>query len=138
MTWYAAHLIMYVKLKAGEQKRFTVWENVVLLRAASDEEALAKAERRAREDEGDDDGSFRWGGHPATWVFAGVRKLVTCADPDVRPDDGMEITYIEMELPSLNSVRRLAQGHEVTVRLSDESYSEEEAELPEPEPSAAQ
>jgi hypothetical protein len=90
--WYAAHLVLYVKLKAGAQRPFPVWENIVLLRARSEEEALAKAEQRGRAEAGDDDGTFRWNGKPAEWVFAGVRKLTLCEDSEDRPGDGTEVS----------------------------------------------
>src|SRR5215468_4059584 len=61
MNWYAAHIVMVVKLKEGTQRRFPAWENIVLLSAASEAAALAKAEAIGRASEGDDDGSFRWG-----------------------------------------------------------------------------
>src|SRR5947209_17169270 len=120
MSWYAAHVVLYVKYKKGPQSKFPVWENVFLIEAATDEEAFAKAEARAREDEGDCDGSFRWGGRPATWVFAGIRKLVSCDDPDERPGHGSEVTYTEMQLDSEEAVRKMAAGEAVTVELTDE------------------
>lgn len=119
MTWFAAHVVMYVKWKDGPQKRFPVWENVVLLKAESEDEAFDKAEQHGREGEGDDDGSFRWGGHPATWVFAGVRKLTACANADKRPNDGTEITYTELEVDSPEAVRKLVEGQAVSVRVKD-------------------
>lgn len=130
-TWYAAHLIMYVRYKHGKQTVFPVWENIVLIRAASEDEAFAKAEERAQLDVGDDDGSFRWDGNPAEWIFAGVRKLTTCVNPERRPGDGTEVTYIEMELPSLAAVRKLAAGNSVIVKLDDPFPSEpEETSVP--------
>jgi hypothetical protein len=66
MTWYAAHIVMAVKFKRGEQNRFPVWENIVLISAESEEEAFAKAEERGRCEEGDDGGTFTWGDRPAT------------------------------------------------------------------------
>jgi len=119
MSWFTAHLVLYVKFKDRTQKRFPVWENLILVRADSEDEAFAKAEARGREEEGDDDGSFRWDGEPATWVFAGVRKVTACDDPGRRPGDGTEVSYIEMELGSEEAVRRLSEGESVTVRLKD-------------------
>jgi hypothetical protein len=84
MTWYAAHIIMFVKTKGKRQRRFPVWENILFFQADSETDAFTKAEERGRLEEGDDDGTFRWGGKPAAWVFAGVRKLTTCAHPDSR------------------------------------------------------
>ena len=119
MSWYAAHLILYVKVKDRPQARCAVHENVVLIRASSEEEAFAKAEQRGREDAGDDDGSFRWGGEPATWVFAGVRKLTACVDGDKRPGDGTEVTYTEMEVESEQAVSKLVDGQPVSVKIKD-------------------
>ena len=119
MTWYAAHLILYVQLKKRQQDHFPIWENIVLIGADSKEEALAKAERRGHEDEGDCHGSFRWDGQPATWVFAGVRKLILCQDEDKQPGEGTEITYNEMEVASKEAVTRLAEGRTVAVRYGD-------------------
>ncbi len=127
-TWYAAHLILYVRYKDGKQPRFPVWENIVLVRAASVDEAFAKAEKRGLED-ATEDPSFRWEGHPADWVFAGVRKLTECVDADQRPGDGTEVTYIEMELPSLAAVKKLAAGEAVTVKLDDPFPPEPEEAL---------
>jgi hypothetical protein len=117
--WFAAHLVLYVQLKDQPQGRCTVWENIVLIKAASEEEAFEKAERRGRNESGDDDGTFRWNGKPARWVFAGVRKLTSCEDPDRRPDDGTEITYTEMQLESEESVRKLVQGDPVKIQYTD-------------------
>jgi hypothetical protein len=120
MNWFAAHLVLYVKLKEEPQDRFPLWENIVLLKADSEEEAFEKAERRGREDEGDDDGSFRWGGKPARWVFAGVRKVTACVDSEKRPADGTEITFLEMEAASKETIDKLLDGEAVSVKLTEQ------------------
>jgi hypothetical protein len=119
MSWYAAHLIMYVKLKERPQSKFTVWENIVLIQAASEEEAWNKAEERGRADEGDDDGTLRWGGKPATWVFEGIRKLTACHSEQKRPGDGTEISFTEMQVESEQALHKLAEGLPVTVKYND-------------------
>jgi hypothetical protein len=129
MTWYAAHLVMVVEYKHGRQTRFPVWENIVLVRAASVDEAFAKAEKRGQEDAGDDDDSFHWEGRPARWVFAGVRKLTTCEDPGQRPGDGTEVTYLEMELPSREMLEKYIAGEPVSVKLMD-GFPDEENDPP--------
>ena len=63
--WYAAHILLYVKRKEGTESKYPVWENIVLVKANSEEEALEKATQRGKEEEGDEDGTFRWGGTPA-------------------------------------------------------------------------
>jgi hypothetical protein len=119
MSWFAAHVVMVVRHKSGRQKRFPVWENIFLIQAASEEQAFAKAEARGRQDEGDDDGSFTWDGHPAAWVFAGVRKLTACEPADKRPGDLAEITYSEFELSSEYMLEAYVRGEHVDMRSTD-------------------
>ena len=117
--WFAAHLILDVKLKEHEQKTVPVWENIVLIRASSEEEAFAKAERRGQADANDDGGTFRWGGKPARWVFAGVRKLTLCEPADEQPGDGTEVSYTELRVSSEAAVKKLVNGEVVGVRYHD-------------------
>lgn len=119
MNWYAAHLIEYFKYKKGRQRSFLVWENVVLVRAPSSEEAIAKAERIGRKEEAVNDESLRIGVHPAKRVFAGVRKVVLCVEPEKRPSNGTEVSYTQMILPSERLVHQLADGKDVSVTLDD-------------------
>ncbi len=118
--WYAAHIILFARRKHDAAGKVPVWENIVLIKANSEDEAFAKAEARGKSDEGDDDGTFRWNGEPAEWVFAGVRKLTLCDDADKRPGDGSEITYTELEVNSEQSVRDLVAGKAVNVRVVDQ------------------
>jgi hypothetical protein len=97
----------------------TVWENIVLIKADSNDEAFAKANQRGLEEAGDEDGTFRWGGKPAEWVFAGVRKLTSCEDPERRPGDGTEVSFIEMVLDSEQEVHKLVQGEPVRLQYRD-------------------
>jgi Domain of unknown function (DUF4288) len=48
MMWYAAHVIMYVVFKDGQQGNYTVWENVFLVEGTDDRVALKKAEDLGR------------------------------------------------------------------------------------------
>jgi len=118
MTWYAAHLVLYVKFRNRRQTRYPVWENIVLIKARTVDEAFEKAEARGREDAWPDD-SFTWGGEPAEWVFGGVRKLTKCVDEHQRPNDGTEVTYIEMELASKAELEKFIDGEPVTLRIDD-------------------
>ena len=117
--WYTAHLLMYVRRKNRQDGPIPVWENLVLVKGDSESEAFAKAERRGKRDEGDDEGTFRWAGEPAEWVFAGVRKLTLCEDPEKRPGDGDEISYLELEVDSERSIRDLLAGKSTAVKLHD-------------------
>ena len=120
MIWYAAHLVFYVKLKHKRQTRYPIWENVVLIKAKTEDEAFAKAEKRAQDDACVvPDDSFTWGGEPARWVFGGVRKLTLCMDEDQRPGDGTEVTYLELEAPSWGALQKLIRGEPVSVKIDD-------------------
>jgi hypothetical protein len=120
VTWYAAHLLFYVKLKHKRQTRYPVWENIVLISARTEEEGSAKAEQRARNDACiSPDESFTWGGQPAKWVFGGVRKLTLCMDAHKRPGDGTEVTYLEWQAPSWQALQKLIRGESASVRIDD-------------------
>jgi hypothetical protein len=128
MTWYAAHLVFYVKLKGKRQKRYPVWENIVLISARNIDMAWDKAEKRALEDAcmaADD--SFTWGGVPAEFVYGGIRKLTLCMDEHQRPADGTEVTYIQMELPTKAALQKFIDGKPTTLRIED-GFPEEETE----------
>jgi len=116
MPWYAASAVMFVKYKDGNQNNYPVWENVHLVQATTPEGAQEKAIRRAKEDEGDDSGSFTWNQRPATWVFAGLRKILTVSHTgDSGELDGAEITFSEYELASEAELRALVNGEDVRV-----------------------
>lgn len=119
MIWYSAHIIMFVEFKQAAQDRYPVWENVVIIQAATEDEAFEKAESYGRAEEGDDSGLFRWGKQPAKWIFAGVRRLTECQFDADGPGDGTEVTYIEMELGSREAVKKLAAGKPVQVEFND-------------------
>ena len=119
IQWYAAHIVMAVKLLDGEQTEFPIWENIILISAISDDEAYDKAEIRARKDEGDDD--FTWGGIPAKWEFAGIRKIVSCVDPEQRPDDGTEFTYSTLTFDSEDDLNLFVDGKEVQLTIGNEA-----------------
>jgi len=116
MAWYAAHAIMYVKVKDGRQDKYPFWENIILIEAETDDQAFQKAEARARDDEGDSQGTLTYQGRPANLVFAGIRRLVSCTDPLDQPTDGTEITYLEMEIESEDCFTKLLNGEPVQVR----------------------
>ncbi len=38
--WFAAHIVMMVKLKDQKQDHFPVWENIILIEAATEAECI--------------------------------------------------------------------------------------------------
>src|SRR5262245_5238541 len=99
MSWFAASAVMYVRFKDGVQDRYPVWENVLLVQAATHEEAEEAARDLARREEGDSEGSFHWSERPAEWVFAGIRKTVEVSHRGEALGHGDEVTYSELVLP---------------------------------------
>ena len=115
MSWYVAHIIIYLEFKEGPQDEFPVFENMHLIETDSFEGAGQKAEGIGRESEGDDANSLTYKERPCRRVFAGVRKVVECVNADERPADGVELTYNEFVLDSMESLRKLAAGKSIRV-----------------------
>ena len=63
--------------------------------------------------------ALRWGERPATWVFAGVRKLVRCDSDPEPPREGTEVTYSEIIVETLQAVQDLAAGRRVPLKEYD-------------------
>ncbi len=122
MNWYAGHIVMCLELNHDPQEAFMVYENVVLIGAESPEEAMRKAEAQGRSEEEGPDDSTTLDGKPARWMFAGVRKVVSClCYPDgEKPGDGDELTYNTYYLKSLDEVAKLARGESVTLEYDDD------------------
>lgn len=106
---------MYVRFKDGNQDKFPVWENIVLIDAKTDKEAHGKAKLIALDSEGDSSGSFTWEDRPATWVYGGIRKLILTENPDKKPSHGAEVTYSQFEVDSEDSLSKLIDGEVVEV-----------------------
>jgi hypothetical protein len=119
MKWYIAHIIMYTKFKDGNQNKFPVWENIVLIEADTPKEAYQKAKLRAKNDEGDSSNSYYYDDRAATWVFGGIRKLVDCEDVTIVPSDGMEMTYSTLEVDNEENLNRLIKGDSVLLKYVD-------------------
>src|SRR5262245_27053747 len=117
MAWFAAHAVMVFQHTDGPQDGFFVWENVLLVEAADPSEALIEAARRARRDEGDDDGSLRMDDRPVALVFGGIRKLISVDHErtDDRLSGGDEITYSKFHVADREALDRLIEGRDVTL-----------------------
>lgn len=122
--WYTAHAVVVLRLKEGAQDEFRVWENIFLVKAESEEEALKKAEIRSREDEGED--GLTLDGQPAEFVFLGLRKLVRCVDGENRPTDGTEVTYNTLFFANQQALDDFVAGKEACATFDDEKPDEEQ------------
>ena len=114
--WYAAHIIMYVKFKDVTQTKYPVWENLYLIEAENDNDALEKAKLLGKEDEGDSDGTFRWDDKPAEWVFGGIRKIIKCDNYHEKPVPGTELSYSEFLVNNEDDLNRLIKGDSVDIK----------------------
>ena len=120
MTWFAASIIVAVRTKKGRQKTFPVFENVYLIEAKSSKQAYARAEKIGKREQIPDD-SLTLDGRPAKFVYVGVRKVVTIANPfpiasdSAPPRHGTEITYSVLQMDSAKDVIELARGHPVSL-----------------------
>ena len=132
MAWYAAHAIMAFRLKEGVQGRLPVWENILLIEASTPHVAYARAEARAKEDEGDIGGTLALGGRPCVQVFCGIRKLLTVSNPkdNDQPTNGAEISFTKLEVADEEALQRLVRTKNVTVEYQDERRMEERTEIP--------
>lgn len=115
--WYCAHAIFYYESRG--QESFLVHENVYLISADNDENALENAEALAS---GYEDLTGRLvgeDGRPSLYRFAGIRKLISVAtdqDPaEGRLHSGVEVSYSVMAVDTLDQVKRLARGDAVAV-----------------------
>jgi len=122
MTWFAASAIMFVEFKDGTQDYYPVWENVLLIEADDANEALRLAQQRAKEDEGDSDGSFRCNDRPARWVLAGIRKVLTVAHRSAmgQLQSGDEATFTEFVVRDRAALDRLTAGESVELEYVEE------------------
>ena len=135
MAWYAAHLISYAEFLDGNQDRYVLYENVVLIEENSAdvdksfEVALQLAQEIGQTYPYNDpiaDEKLTVDGRPAKWVFAGVRKLIKCSEITYTGDDrgpalvhGTEVTYSHMVVDSEDALLKLMNGEAVMVRYEE-------------------
>jgi hypothetical protein len=120
MTWYAAHIVIGIMPIQKPSETILVHENVVLVEAPSETDALGKAQAIGQTEATLQD-SLTLAGVPAKRVFAGIRKLITVSNPETsdldqdRPSDGTEITYSVYKVSNEEELKKLAAGSEVSV-----------------------
>ncbi|WMJ70563.1 DUF4288 domain-containing protein [Stenotrophomonas sp. 24(2023)] len=118
MMWYCAHAIFYYRYDG--QDSYPVHENVYLISAPAEEQAMRAAAAIAAEYEQlGGDSQLEIDGRKAEYVFAGVRKLISIEsgveDFGVDAASGVEVTYSAFDVESLADVLSLASGDPVAV-----------------------
>lgn len=119
--WFSAHVIFYYEKINGNQESYLINENIYLISATD----WKDAERIAREiglDNQDlsEDGHLELNEEKVSYRFAGVRKII---DVETQVEnsqfyaqpDGVEISYSEFEVDTLEEVLSLARGDMVDV-----------------------
>ena len=89
-------------------------ENIYLILAGNDDEAMAEAKRIAKETE---DKEMFYDDRPAQILFKGIRKVIGEASPLLPKvlKHGEELTYSKYEVKTAGQVEALARGDEITV-----------------------
>ena len=118
--WYAAHAVMLIRIKDGEQTEFPIWENIFLIEAATPEEAQQKAEVRALEDESEADNTDTWDGRPSRFEFLGLRKLMQCFSDEEQPGDGTEVSHNKITFADREQLDKFVAGEQARLTIYDE------------------
>ena len=121
--WYAAHVVMVFRSRQGEQREFSLYENVFLVEADTPEQAHEQATKIGRDEEACDDPSLTADGIPARLCFAGVRKVVSCLAPNTANVSvlatGTELTYSQFTLDSEEALAKFVAGESAPVVLEE-------------------
>lgn len=117
---FCAHAVFYFKLRDREQETFLVHENVYLIDAEDGEQAARSALQIANANEdASEDGHLELNEQKASYLFAGLRKVIevesSAAPASALGLVGLELTYSEFEVDSLDQVHALARGDMVEV-----------------------
>jgi len=91
--WFWAETVLGTVHKGREKDPNApceVWQNLIIIQASDEHEALRKAEEIGRADAGDSRSSLRLDGKPAICKFMGVASLGLIHD---QLEDGAEITW---------------------------------------------
>jgi len=108
--WYVgSYLVRFIELNAtgndDTDGEFLAWENTVLVRADSFDEAYSKVEAQARLHTEPYGGGSE--GIPVQWVFEGISDLVPIYEP---LEDGCEILWTEHEALKLGKLQSMARS----------------------------
>lgn len=117
---YCAHAIFYFKLINQSQESFLIHENVYMIEAYDLESARRLSIQVAKENEDlNQDGHLELNEEKVAYLFAGIRKIIeieSSPNPIVASGlSGIELTYSEFEVDTLDQVLTLACGEMVEV-----------------------
>jgi len=118
--WYCAHAIFYFEFKSGDYDSVLVNENVYLIQAVDEKNAMKKALDIAKGNEDlNEDDHLELNDRPVRYLFSGIRKLIEIGNHDKDDsniiESGVEITYSELEVDDVSQVEDLGRGCFVNV-----------------------
>lgn len=120
MTWFTASVLIALKPLNYVSGEIEVYENMLLIEAATAEEANCQARKFGRVEASLDDG-LTLNGVPIKREFVGIRKLITVSNPypsDLDkdcPTNGTELTYALYSVSSIEQLKQLVEGNAVEV-----------------------
>lgn len=107
--WWASYLVRfeyYDEKRKNLSRRCLAWENTILIKASTREQAFRKAVRQGKLMEGMeawDEGSGRKG----AWLFEGLTSLLPIYQPLA---DGMELFWVEHAGRTVRKIRALVKN----------------------------
>jgi hypothetical protein len=111
--------VTYFKMKNIPQDSYTVWENVILIEAVDEAQAMTKAKEFGIHEAklGAQDKTLTVDDQPAENIFAGVRKLGTVfhRGHDGNLESGDEVTFNSFAVADIETIKKLVEGEEVTI-----------------------
>lgn len=118
--FFCAHAIFYFKLLDQKQDSFLLHENVYFIEAEDENSASEVAFEIGKQNEDlSEDGHLQINEKGAAYIFAGLRKII---EVELTPHQvvvhgllGLELTYSEFEVDSLEQVRALVRGEMVEI-----------------------
>jgi hypothetical protein len=119
MNWFSATRISVVRLRAGEQDSYPIWEDVCLIEAVDYDDAFRKAEELGKSRESDDP-TLTWNDQAAIIVFCGVRKVARVVNSidvpeESPPQHGSELAFSKYSVSTKDDLEKLVRGESVAV-----------------------
>jgi len=100
-NWYLSHEVLYAETgREAPTERLTVWENLILIRANSPDQAYKKAMKHGKMSED----KVRINGKTGKLRFLGLRDLVLIYE---QLEDGAELEWHEMQLTKVKMKKLL-------------------------------
>ena len=121
MNWYSAHLIFFYKKKSGNHDSYLLNENIYLINAENIEKAedIANTIGTVNQDF-NEDGHLELNEEKVMYLYAGTRKIISVEtqpenDEFFASKSGVEVSYSEFEVDSIEQVFSLAKGEMVDI-----------------------